>query len=245
MEKESVSDEPLRSELETEEIMMEGGEVSNVVFAREAPLRGNDLARTQPCKCCGCNAKKLKSMSSVDLLENGNLGKEKKLSRQDRIELGRLFQGAVSSQDWELSERLIQLADLQTLNDLLCISLDSIWFLSTEHELRGITGLIAKIICHGAHDYTRATLRTSFLASCVSSCQSRTVSLADTVTVMAQRYTSDYPHRCFPFLIIIMATHFWIIRQLGFCYDSFFFLLHSFTALCPTCYSDWLHLQVF
>ncbi|CAH8347135.1 unnamed protein product [Eruca vesicaria subsp. sativa] len=201
MEKESVSDdglypnEPFGSELETEEITaqslnedftVEKGEGSGVVFAREAPLRGNDQATAPPGKGFGCSAKKLKcSGGDVEVLES--LGKEKKLSRQDRIELGRLFQSATSSQDWELSERMIDLADLQTLNDLLCISLDSIWFLSTEGELRGITGLIAKIICHGAHDYTRATLRTSFLASCVSSCRNRTVSLSDSVTVMAQR----------------------------------------------------------
>lgn len=174
-------DEPVSSQLE---FTVEGGEGSDVFFAREAPLS----------KCCGSSAKKLKCRGNAHLL-----GQQKKLNRQDRIELGRLFQGAVSSQDWQLSERLIHLADPQTLNDLLCISLDSIWFLSTEHELRGITELITKIICHGAHDYTRATLRTSFLASCVSSCQSRTVSLADTVTVMAQRYTSDTLVRCSPF----------------------------------------------
>uniref|UniRef100_A0A1J3GKY7 Ankyrin repeat protein SKIP35 n=1 Tax=Noccaea caerulescens TaxID=107243 RepID=A0A1J3GKY7_NOCCA len=212
MENHSVSDdelhpdEPLGSELETEETIaqssekdfqdgtVEKGEGSDVVFAREGPLIviGKDQASTQPSKCSGCNIKKLKCRGTDDhLLEKGNLGKEKKLNRHDRIELGRLFQSAISSQDWEISERLIQLADLQTLNDLLCISLDSIWFLRTEHELRGITGLISQIVCHGAHDYTRATLRTSFLASCVSSCQSRTLSLADTVTVMAQRYTSD------------------------------------------------------
>ncbi|CAF2094162.1 hypothetical protein HID58_017097 [Brassica napus] len=190
MEKESVSDddglypdEPFGSEFETEEILqVEKGEGSGVVFAREAPLIGN-----QPSEGFGSSTKKLKCSGDVDVLEMGSLGKEKKLSRQDRIELGRLFQNATSSQDWELSERMIDLADLQTLNDLLCISLDSIWFLSTEGELRGITGLIAKIICHGAHDYTRATLRTSFLASCVSSCRNRTVSLSDSVTVMAQR----------------------------------------------------------
>ena len=194
MEKESVSDddglypdEPFGSEFETEELLqVEQGEGSGVVFAREAPLIGN-----QPSEGFGSSTKKLKCSGDVDVLEMGSLGKEKKLSRQDRIELGRLFQNATSSQDWELSERMIDLADLQTLNDLLCISLDSIWFLSTEGELRGITGLIAKIICHGAHDYTRATLRTSFLASCVSSCRNRTVSLSDSVTVMAQRYTFD------------------------------------------------------
>lgn len=186
MEKESddglYPDEPFGSEEITaqssmedlqEDFTVEKGEGSGVVFARKAP----------------CSAKKLKySGDDVDvLLEKGSVGKEKKLNRQDRIELGRLFQGAVSSQDWELSDRMIGLADLQTLNDLLCISLDSIWFLTTEGELEGITGLIGKIICHGAHDYTRATLRTSFLASCVSSCQSRTVSLSDSVAVMAQR----------------------------------------------------------
>ncbi|CAN8286551.1 unnamed protein product [Cochlearia groenlandica] len=158
------------------------------VFAREAPLRGNEQAITQPIECFGCNTKKLKCSDEADLVEKEkNNNKKKKLSRQDRIELGQLFQGSVSSHDWENSERLIQLADQQALNDLLCISLDSIWFLSTENELQGITGLISKIVCHGAHDYTRATLRTSFLASCVSSCHSRTASLADTVTIMAQR----------------------------------------------------------
>ena len=126
-------DEPFGSEFETEEILqVEKGEGSGVVFAREAPL----IVGNRQAKCSG----------DVDVLEKGSLGKEKKLSRQDRIELGRLFQNATSSQDWELSERMIDLADLQTLNDLLCISLDSIWFLSTEGELRGITGLIAKIM---------------------------------------------------------------------------------------------------
>jgi hypothetical protein len=219
-------DEPVGSDLEPQE--------SDVVFARESPLVG---IITQPTKCSGSTAKILKCRG---------LEQQKKLNRQDRIELGRLFQGAVSSQDWQLSERFIQLADPQTLNDLLCISLDSIWFLSTEHELRGITELIAKIICHGAQDYTRATLRTSFLASCVSSCHSRTVSLADTVTVMAQRYTFDtFSYKMFPlFLSIIMVKHFWIIGEVGFCYDTLF-LLYMITTLCLTCYIGWLHLQVF
>lgn len=112
----------------------------------------------------------------------------KKLSRHERIELARMFQNAVSSHDWELAENLIVLADPHTLNDSLCISLDSIWFLSSRQELVGITGLITKIIAYGARDFTRAALRTSFLASCVSACQSRTMSLTDTVSVMAQRY---------------------------------------------------------
>ncbi|ESQ44093.1 hypothetical protein EUTSA_v10005846mg [Eutrema salsugineum] len=177
-------DEPYCSEIGTETFAssqkIEGGEGSNVVFSTEAPLIGKD-------PYCGCSAKKLNFKGSEDLIEKENIGQQKKLNRQDRIELGRLFQGAVTSLDWELAERLIQLADPQTLNDLLCVGLDSVWFLSTKHEFQGITGLIKKIICHGAYDFTRATLRTSFLASCVSACQSRTMSLADTVTVMAQR----------------------------------------------------------
>ncbi|KAJ1425221.1 ankyrin repeat protein SKIP35 isoform X1 [Sesbania bispinosa] len=110
---------------------------------------------------------------------------EEKLCRQDRIKLGQLFQGAMSSHNWELAVSLILVADPQTLNDALCVTLDSIWFLSSELELNGITGFIKKIIANGAYDFTRVALRTSFLASCVSACQSRTMSLADTVTVMA------------------------------------------------------------
>ncbi|KAL7127956.1 hypothetical protein ABFS83_14G284600 [Erythranthe nasuta] len=160
-----------------------GGSHGNVVFSREAPL----VIKEDPSmSSCSCGAEKLKlRLAAASDSEPGKNGR--KLSRQDRIELGRLFQGAVSSHDWELAESLILLADPQTLNDALCISLDSIWFLSTQQELYGITGLIKKIICDGAYDFTRAALRTSFLASCVSACQSRTMSLADTVTVMAQR----------------------------------------------------------
>ncbi|KAA8527221.1 hypothetical protein F0562_034682 [Nyssa sinensis] len=165
----------------------EKGEGSNVLFSRETPLVGKDPRMSGG---SSWGAKKLKSrMVSADseIGKNEIIGHEKKLNRQDRIELGRLFQGAVSSHDWELAESLILLADPQTLNDALCISLDSIWFLSTKQELYGITGLIKKIIANGAYDFTRAALRTSFLAACVSACQSRTMSLADTVTVMAQR----------------------------------------------------------
>ncbi|CAN8254170.1 unnamed protein product [Cochlearia groenlandica] len=179
-------DEPYCSEIESETALLsqktEGGEGSNVVFSREAPLIGTDSG-----ECCGCSVKKLNFKGNEDIIEKENVGQQKKLSRQDRIELGRLFQGAITSMDWELAERLIRLADPQTLNDLLCVGLDSVWFLSTKQEFLGVTGLIKKIVCHGAHDFTRATLRTSFLASCVSACQSRTMSLADTVNVMAQR----------------------------------------------------------
>ncbi|GAV67158.1 hypothetical protein CFOL_v3_10667 [Cephalotus follicularis] len=172
---------------ELEGLTAEKGEGSNVVFSREAPLINKELRISSGCTC---NAKKFKSRAAAadyDLGKKEKTGHEKKLSKQDRTELGRLFQGAVSSHDWELAESLILLSDPQTLNDALCITLDSIWFLSTQHELHGITGLIKKIISNGAYDFTRAALRTSFLASCVSACQSRTMSLADTVTVMAQR----------------------------------------------------------
>ncbi|XP_073136491.1 ankyrin repeat protein SKIP35 [Henckelia pumila] len=159
-----------------------GGSHNNVVFSREAPLVIKEDLNTS---ACTFGAEKLKSRLIASECEHGK--NEKKLSRVDRIELGRLFQGAVSARDWELAESLILLADFQTLNDALCISLDSIWFLSTHREVDGITGLIRKIIANGAYDFTRAALRTSFLASCVSACQSRTMSLADTVNVMAQR----------------------------------------------------------
>ncbi|XP_073116146.1 ankyrin repeat protein SKIP35-like [Elaeis guineensis] len=201
--KERHSEDPLRSENEMDEngglgsledisepLSAEKGEGSNV-FSREAPLRAKDPRVTRG---HSCGTKKLRSRAS-DLVEETEARRkdkdknkqERKLSRQDRIELGRLFQAAVSSHDWEHAESLILLADPQTLNDALCIALDSIWFLTTRPELNGITELIKKIVANGANDFTRAALRTSFLASCVSACQSKTMSLADTVTVMAQR----------------------------------------------------------
>lgn len=188
-------DEPYCSEKNEE-----GEGASNVVFSREAPLIGKDPAGTSPGECCGCSAKKLNFKASEDLIDKENNSQQKKLSRQERIELGRVFQGAVTSMDWERAERLIQLADPLTLNDFLCVGLDSVWFLTTKQEFQGITGLIKKIVCHGAHDFTRATLRTSFLASCVSACHSRTMSLADSVTVMAQRYICvSFSFNCFSF----------------------------------------------
>jgi len=176
-------------EFETESKVPESGEGSNVVFAREGPLYVDDSGVTK----VGCyGARKYKSKVVIttgsQVGKKGNAENEKKLSRQDRIDRGKLFQSAMSHHDWDLAESLILLADPSTLNDFLCISLDSIWFLSTHKELHGITGLIKKTIANGAYDFTRAALRTSFLASCVSACQSRTMSLADTVTVMAQRY---------------------------------------------------------
>ncbi|XP_058094402.1 ankyrin repeat protein SKIP35-like isoform X1 [Magnolia sinica] len=206
---ENPSEDLLCLEMETDEnefgnlkedgegFVPENADGSNMGFSREAPLLKKDLRTAGSCSSCG--AKKLKSRATVAELElhkKDKSGHDRKLSRQDRIELGRMFQGAASSHDWELAESLILLADPQTLNDALCISLDSIWFLSTQQELYGITGLIKKIISNGAYDFTRAALRTSFLASCVSACQSRTMSLADTVTVMAQSRLHERLQEC-------------------------------------------------
>lgn len=168
------------SEFSSEKV--EEGRPANVVFSRESPLQ---IKEDLSLNAFSLGAEKLKSRLAASDCKKGK--NERKLSRQDRIELGRVFQGAVSSYNWELAESLILLADPQTLNDALCISLDSIWFLNTRQELHGITKLIKNIIANGAYDFTRAALRTSFLASCVSACQSRSMSLADTVTVMAQR----------------------------------------------------------
>ncbi|KAL5782053.1 hypothetical protein ACOSP7_007082 [Xanthoceras sorbifolium] len=190
--------EPILVEMETEENEIQGpmsdlhgfatdeGEGSNVVFSREAPLISSESRTSGGC-CCSLKTLKSGVVATESELVKEKFGQEKKLGRQDRMELGRLFQGAMSSHDWELAESLISLADPQTLNDALCITLDTIWFLGTQQELHGVTALIKKIIASGAYDFTRAALRTSFLASCVSACQSRTMSLADTVTVMAQR----------------------------------------------------------
>ncbi|KAJ6366688.1 hypothetical protein OIU77_003131 [Salix suchowensis] len=165
----------------------EMGEGSNVVFSREAPLISKEPRVSGVCSCSSTKIKSHVVAMESEIGDKENFGQEKKLSKQDRIELGRMFQSAVSCHDWKPAESLILLADPQTLNDALCITLDSIWFLSTQQELDGITGLIKKIIANGAYDFTRAALRTSFLASCVSACQSQTMHLEDTVNVMAQR----------------------------------------------------------
>ncbi|KAK4751869.1 hypothetical protein SAY87_020667 [Trapa incisa] len=154
---------------------------NKVVFCREAPLISREPGTLSSER--NCSSKRLERGSP----NKDKIGQEKRLSRQDRVELCRLFQGAVSSHDWELAESLIMLADMQTLNDELCIALDSVWFLGTRQELNGVTELIKKIISNGAYDFARAAMRTSFLASCVSACQRPNMSLVDTVAVMAQR----------------------------------------------------------
>lgn len=165
----------------------EKGEASNVVFSRESPLLTKSSTVSGSCDCSNKKHKAGIIVAELDHRQKDKHGQGKKTNRQNRVELGRAFQAAVSSRDLERAESLVVYADLQALNDALCIALDSIWFLSNEEELFGINGLIKKIVVNGANDFTRAALRTSFLASCVSACQSRTMSLAETVTVMAQR----------------------------------------------------------
>ncbi|PHU22491.1 Ankyrin repeat protein SKIP35 [Capsicum chinense] len=101
------------------------GSNGNVVFSREAPLVHKDF-RAGGCSCGVNNIKSRLANSDSELGISEKSRPEKKLSRQERIELGRLFQGAVSGRDWELAEHLILLTDPQTLNDALCIALDSI-----------------------------------------------------------------------------------------------------------------------
>ena len=93
----------------------------------------------------------------------------------------------MSSHDWESAEGLVGMADAQGLNDVLCVAVDAIWFLSDRDELLAIVGLIKRVVSEGAKDFTCATLQTSFLASCVSACRGRSTSLADAVSFMGQK----------------------------------------------------------
>lgn len=157
--------------------------------SRESPLQPMDSKNSKGC------AVKPTSVSSdfgeeldLDLGgEKSGTQQERKLSRQDRVELCRSFQLAVSSHDWESAEGLVGMADAQGLNDVLCVAVDAIWFLSDRDELLAIVGLIKRVVSEGAKDFTRAALRTSFLASCVSACRGRSTSLADAVSFMGQK----------------------------------------------------------
>lgn len=175
-------------EMDYNEVKSEIGEGSNVVFSRESPLAKDAQI------LINYKGKKPRLKASHPMEEDYQTLKcwdkskqERKLSRQERTELGRLFQGAVSSHDWKHAESLVMLADQHLLNDLLCIAVDSIWFLRSRQEVNDINALIQRMVLNGANDFTRAVLRTSFLASCVSACKSKTMSLADTVNTMAQR----------------------------------------------------------
>lgn len=156
--------------------------------SKESPLPAKDS------KGVGKKSRSVSSDFGEELdLELGNGDKEsgrqqeRKLSRQDRVELCRLFQHAVSSHDWESAEGLVGKADAHGLNDVLCVAVDAIWFLSNRNELQAVVGLIKRIVSEGAKDFTRAALRTSFLAACVSACRGRSTSLADAVSFMGQK----------------------------------------------------------
>ncbi|WOL11248.1 ankyrin repeat protein SKIP35 [Canna indica] len=163
---------------------------SNAMFFREVPLLAEESQITKDHACDGKKVGSTASISPQELVVQKDKDKNRmewKLCRRDRIELGRMLQEAVSSHDWELAQSLILTGDTQTLNDLLCITLDSIWFLMTHEEQNSITVLIKKVVCNGANDFTRAILRTTFLASCVFVCQNKMMNWTDTVGVMAQR----------------------------------------------------------
>ena len=110
-------------------------------------------------------------------------GQKRNSRKRERGRMAQTFQSAVEARDWKIAESLIgsssSLADVRRLNDGLCIVLDSVWFLSSREEVYGAIRLMEKLVDAGAHDFTRAALRTSFLASCVLACWSRTFSLAD------------------------------------------------------------------
>ncbi|KAL8122260.1 hypothetical protein AgCh_018851 [Apium graveolens] len=140
----------------------EEGEVSDgdVVFSWEGSL-ANEKKTGMVEDGCTCGAsQKMKSRLVTSDSEPGHTDNgvaEKKLGRRFQAavscrdwELAEsliLFQAAVSCRDWELAESLILLADPQTLNDSLCISLNSVWFFTTEDELFGIKGVIKKSYC--------------------------------------------------------------------------------------------------
>ncbi|KAL6658174.1 hypothetical protein ACP70R_001828 [Stipagrostis hirtigluma subsp. patula] len=183
------------SEMDMDEPGVAGSGVSvdvNNDISKEPPLPPKDSKNSK-----GCAARKMRSLSSdfgeeLDLeLGNGDKDsgrqQERKLSKQDRVELNRSFQRAVSSHDWGTAEGLVGMADAHALNDVLCVAVDAIWFLSDREELHAVVALIRRIVSEGANDFTRAALRTSFLASCVSACRGRTTSLADAVGFMGQK----------------------------------------------------------
>lgn len=170
-------------------VLEKDGEASNMVLSRETQVPIEDNNGTAA--VCRCSAKKHKLEASTiqgfQAQRKDKARERRRLNRQERIELGRKFQEAVSTFDWDAARRLITGVDTQILNDALCIALDSIWFLSTRQELNGIIQLINLVISNGAHDFTRAVLRTSFLASCVSACKSSKMSSSDSQTIMAYR----------------------------------------------------------
>lgn len=144
---------------------------SNVIFSRENPLiskKADDLIQPQ---------------SSYSLSESP----EKKIYRYGRNQLGRSYHLAIISHNWDMAESLVTMADVQTLNHMLCMTLDFVWFLNTSQDLCRITGLIKGIVKGGASDYMRAMLRTAFLASCVSAYQSNLIGSGEGGNALSQK----------------------------------------------------------
>lgn len=165
------------------------GEASNIDISIEKSVPIEDSKGTTTIYRCSSNKHKFESSSTEEFeVQRKDKAREgRRLTRPERIELGRKFQEAVSTNNWDFARKLIKGVNIQILNDALCIALDSIWFLTSKQELSGITQLINLLIYNGAHDFTRAVLRTSFLASCVSACKCSKMSSLDTQAIMAQR----------------------------------------------------------
>ena len=148
------------------------GQASGVVFATESPLaRKNDQ---------GC---------SVSHSHGDDETKESDGGVQNGwVDFGHSLQLLLFSRQWSLAESLVALADQQSLLDYgLSAALDAIWFLRTKQDLEGLNCLIAKIVASGAKDFARAILRTSLLASCVAACQSKAISVGDSMEIIADR----------------------------------------------------------
>ncbi|KAJ3696803.1 hypothetical protein LUZ61_000508 [Rhynchospora tenuis] len=144
---------------------------SNVIFSRESPL------------ICKEAADLIQPQSSYSLSESP----EKKIYRYGRNQLGRSYHLAIISHNWDVAESFVAIADVQTLNHMLCMTLDFVWFLNTRQDFCRITSLIKGIVKGGASDFMRAMLRTAFLASCVSAYQSNLICSGEGGNVLSQR----------------------------------------------------------
>ncbi|KAF3777732.1 hypothetical protein EJ110_NYTH45270 [Nymphaea thermarum] len=67
-----------------------------------------------------------------------------KMSREEWLELARRFHIAVSSHSWLSVESLIPCRDQQWLNDALCVTLYSVWFICTCSDVEDVTRLIKR-----------------------------------------------------------------------------------------------------
>jgi hypothetical protein len=149
----------------------EESKTSNVIFSRENPLISKEAADL------------IQPQSSYSLSESP----EKKIYRYGRNQLGRSYHLAIISHNWDMADSLVAMADVQTLNHMLCMTLDFVWFLNTRRDLCRITGLIKGIVKGGASDFMRAMLRTAFLASCVSAYQSNLIGSGEGGNVLSQK----------------------------------------------------------